>query len=134
MPYTLNFKSIHEYNSGTPGIDVPVELRSGNNQVGLVTKLDTGASFCIFQRTYGEILGLDIENGDEQEVGTANGTFITYGHEVTLSCLDLEFELKAYFAKEHFIKRNVLGRLGWLNRLRVGLIDYDGKLYLNGYD
>jgi hypothetical protein len=28
----------------------------------------------------------------------------------------------------------VRGRVGWLNQLRVGLVDYEGKLYLSRYD
>jgi hypothetical protein len=28
----------------------------------------------------------------------------------------------------------VLGRVGWLNRVRLGLIDYDGRLFLSAYD
>lgn len=47
-------------------------------------KLDTGASFCIFERAYGEILGLNIEDGERTDVSTANGTFAVFGHWVTL--------------------------------------------------
>jgi len=133
MAYTLSFESLHKYDLKESGIDVPVELRLGSNEIRLAAKLDTGASLCIFQRAYGESLGLNIESGLEQEVGTANSTFVTYGHEITLACLDLEVNLVAYFAKEHTIKRNVLGREGWLNRIRVGLIDHDGELYVNTY-
>jgi len=28
----------------------------------------------------------------------------------------------------------VVGRHGWLNRVRMGLIDYEGKLYLSRAD
>jgi hypothetical protein len=30
--------------------------------------------------------------------------------------------------------RNFLGRSGWLDRLRIGIIDYDHLLYLSTYD
>lgn len=30
--------------------------------------------------------------------------------------------------------RNVLGRQGWLNQVRLALIDYDGKLFLSHYN
>jgi hypothetical protein len=28
---------------------------------------------------------------------------------------------------------NVLGRIGWLDRVRLGLIDYDRAVYVSGY-
>jgi hypothetical protein len=40
----------------------------------------------------------------------------------------------AYFTAMHDFKRNVLGRKGWLQQMRIGIIDYDGKLYLSAYD
>jgi len=39
-----------------------------------------------------------------------------------------------YFFGDPSIRRNVLGRGGWLNRVRVGLADYDRELYLAAYD
>lgn len=39
-----------------------------------------------------------------------------------------------YFAAHEGYNRNLLGRHGWLNRVRLGLIDYEGKLYLNHAD
>jgi len=31
-------------------------------------------------------------------------------------------------------QRNVLGRRGFMEQVRLGLIDYEGKLYLSSYD
>ena len=39
-----------------------------------------------------------------------------------------------FFAKDEFISRNVLGRHGFLDRLIIGINDYDGKLYLSRYE
>lgn len=63
-----------------------------------LAKVDTGASFCIFQRDYAEELAIDVESGQHQEVHTATGHFATYGHTVALGCLDWEFETIVYFA------------------------------------
>ncbi len=38
-----------------------------------------------------------------------------------------------YFAAEEHFTRSVLGRTGWLNHVKLGLIDYEGKLLLNAY-
>jgi len=39
-----------------------------------------------------------------------------------------------YFFAEPSIRKNVLGRGGWLDRVRVGLVDHDRELYLAAYD
>ncbi len=41
------------------------------------------------------------------------------------------FELTVYFAKDYAFNRNILGRIGFLNRVLIGLNDYAGKLYLS---
>jgi hypothetical protein len=55
-----------------------------NKSVELVAKIDTGASHCLFERHYGEQLGLEIETGIAQKFSTATGTFLAYGHNLTL--------------------------------------------------
>ena len=135
MTYTLNFELLHTYDAARPGISIPVELRLGERVITLTAKLDTGASFCIFARTYAETLGIDVERGQPEWVGTAtNNRFLTYGHNVTLSTLDFEFDTMVYFAAEEGLRRNVLGRRGWLEQVRIGLIDYDGALYVSQYN
>jgi hypothetical protein len=47
---------------------------------------------------------------------------------------DYDLDIVAYFAKDEWFNRNVLGRHGWLNRIRIGLNDYDGQLYLSRAD
>lgn len=135
MTYTLNFESLHLYDAAKLGISIPVELRLSGRVVTLTAKLDTGASFCIFARTYAETLGLDVERGQPVWVSTAvGGRLLTYGHNVTLSTLDFEFDTTVYFAANEDFRRNVLGRRGWLEQVRVGLIDYNGALYISRYN
>lgn len=134
MPHKLTFSALHLYNSEEPGITLPVRLICGAGVVDLIAKLDTGATHCIFRRNYADSLDIDVETGEETKIETASGWFIAYGHEVSIIALDLEFQATAYFAKEYGITRNVLGRQGWLNRVRLGLVDYDGKLYVSHYN
>ena len=131
---TLTFKKHFLYDLRRSGITVPVKLAWGGCETELKAKVDCGSSACIFARNYGEDLGLVIENGHSQRFGTATGSFLTYGHEVTLSVLEFELVTAVYFAADHAISRSVLGRQGWLDRLRLGLIDYDGKLYRSDYN
>lgn len=45
----------------------------------LTAKVDTGSTDCIFARKHGEQLGLSIEEGERVQIGTATGSFSTYG-------------------------------------------------------
>jgi hypothetical protein len=130
----LTFRKLYLYDLAELGIAVPVLLTSGSRQTELKAKLDTGASGCIFARIYGEELGLDIEGGTPQRVSTVTGSFLTYGHPVTLSVLDIAFDTTVYFAEDAGFNRSVLGREGWLDHLRLGLVEYEGKLYLSDYN
>ena len=91
MVYDLAFEMLHLYDAGKSGITIPVLLCSGGLSVDVTTKLDTGASDCIFERFYGEELKLDIESGSRREFSAATGTFLAYGHEATLSVLGFDF-------------------------------------------
>ena len=135
MTHTLNFQTLHLYDTTASGITIPVELSAGRERVTITNaKLDTGASFCIFQREYGDMLGLDVEQGLETRIATPTSVFLAYGHEVLLNALGHEFLVTVYFASFYGFIRNVLGRHGWLNKIRLGIIDYDGKLYVSTYD
>ncbi len=79
------------------------------------------------------LFSVDIETGMRQLFGTATGAFVGYGHEVTLSLAEFEFDTIVFFPSDAEITRNVLGRFGWLDRVVLGLVDYEGKLYLSGY-
>ena len=133
MPYELNFEKLLSYDVGEPGISLLTTIKLQEQSATLTAKVDTGAGCCIFQRQVGEQLGIDIEKGMRQVLGTATGTFLTYGHEVTLSVAGFEFDTVVFFAADLEINRNVLGRFGWLDRVVLGLVDYEGKLYLSRY-
>lgn len=133
MQYSLRFSKLLEYDPGKNSITVPVALQVGSNLIRLAAKIDTGSSHCIFQRDHGENLELDIESGYPITIDTVTGSFGVFGHPVTLVMDEFEFEVMVYFAKDPAFSRNVLGRHGFLNLVRLGLIDYDGKLYLSRY-
>lgn len=133
-PYSLSFNAFHEYDPGREGITVEVLISANRQRARLHAKIDTGAQHCIFHRFHGESLGLEVEKGHPQRFHTATGQFLAYGHNVTLSVLGLEFDSMVYFAADESFPRNVLGRYGWLQQVRLGLIDYEGKLYLSSYN
>jgi hypothetical protein len=134
MAHQLSFERLINYDPGHAGITIDVTLKLFERSISFAAKVDTGASYCIFERKQGEALGLDIESGLLQPISTIMGRFITYGHEVTLRVADFEFDSMVYFAADEVIMRNVLGRHGWLDRVVLGIIDYEGKLLLSQYD
>jgi predicted aspartyl protease len=111
----------------------PSTLLYAEKDVEFDAKIDTGSTFCVFQRLHGELLGLDIESGIDISIGTATGSFRAFGHEVTLNVFGIETVSTVYFAENDYFDRNVLGRTGWLNRVKLGLIDQEGKLFLSEY-
>ena len=133
MPYRVDFEALLTYEIGEPGIGVPAVLKSSGKTVVVSAKIDTGAACCLFERRHGEELGFEIESGLRQLFGTATGAFVGYGHEVTLCVGDFEFDTFVFFPGNDAIARNVLGRFGWLDRMMLGLVDYEGKLYLSRY-
>lgn len=134
MNHSLQFEHRHHYEFGNH-ITVPVTLLSSRSRwADAIVGVDTGSTFCVFDRTYGETLGLDIESGFEQRITTATGSFHTYGHEVTMVVFGIEWQAIVYFAEADELSLNVLGRVGFLDRLKVGIVDYEQLLYLGLYD
>ncbi|MGI8467975.1 MAG: aspartyl protease family protein [Pyrinomonadaceae bacterium] len=132
--FQLNFDKFLSYDTGEIGINLNVALKLTGKNVDLIAKIDTGATHCLFERKFGEQLGLDIETGIPQKFSTATGIFLAYGHNITLITENLEFDSYVFFYADESHKPNVLGRFGWLDRIILGLVDYEGKLFLNYYE
>ncbi len=132
MTYGLNFDVEHDYSS-VEGISIPVTLHHGQDKVTFDADLDTGSTFCIFNRGHAETLGLSVESGEPTRFKTVTGSFDAYGHTLTLETLGYSFDVTVYFAAHENFTRNVLGRRGWLDQVRLGIIEYESKLYLSRY-
>jgi aspartyl protease len=132
--WQLTFSERFEY-SGFNNIVLPLKLSSDKaNQILLTAKVDTGSTLCVFQRRYGDLLNIDLETGTQQRIRTATGSFTAYGHEVTIKVGQLEWQAGVYFAEDEGFPVNVVGRVGFLDRLRLALTDYEQLLYLGAYD
>jgi hypothetical protein len=134
MGEALTLSKKHEYDTRKPGISVKAVLNSNGGEVVCDPKIDSGSENCIFERGLGSALGFEVETGAPKRFSTVTGSFLTYGHDVTLSVLGIETSATVYFAADENFTRSVLGRQGWLDRVRMGLIDYEGKLYLSDYN
>ena len=132
LTHNLNFKVEHDY-SAAEGISVLVILRHGQDRVSFDADVDTGSTFCIFNRGHAETLGLDVESGSPTRFKTVTGSFDAYGHALTLETLGYSFDVTVYFAAHESFTRNVLGRRGWLEQVRLGIVEYESKLHLSRY-
>ncbi len=132
MTHSLNFNVEHDY-STAEGISVLVTLRHGQDKVSFDADVDTGSTFCIFNRGHAETLGLNVESGNPTRFKTVTGSFDAYGHALTLETLGYSFDVMVYFAAHESFTRNVLGRRGWLDQVRLGIVEYESKLYLSRY-
>ncbi|HEY0459279.1 MAG TPA: hypothetical protein VGC97_09105 [Pyrinomonadaceae bacterium] len=61
MPELPEFDILHKYSFYKVGITVETILNSGDLRVDVEAKIDTGSTYCIFERHHGEGLNLDIE-------------------------------------------------------------------------
>jgi predicted aspartyl protease len=128
--HQIAFTTVHSYGSKREGISVPVVLKAGENSVRLAASIDTGATFCIFRNELAHALGLDPANVTLKHFRTANSSFDAFGHEVEISVLGVTTVSTVYFFADPSINKNVLGRVGWLDRVRLGLVDHDTTMYL----
>ena len=133
MP-SLEFQHAYRYDSVQTGINVPVSITASGLTVRFIARVDTGASACLFERALGEKLAFDIESGEPQSFGTAIGRVRAFGHTVSIETLGLRFESVVYFFEDTAIQRNLLGRAGWLDRVRLGIVDHDSLLLVASYD
>ncbi|MFN7949753.1 MAG: hypothetical protein U0Z53_30650 [Blastocatellia bacterium] len=131
--WILPFQQQVDYSSFDE-ITVPIRLFSATSFVRINAKLDTGSKFCVFQPGQADWLGLDLFSGIYERIRTAAGSFPAYGHEVTLAVGDLEWQTTVYFAEPEDFPINVVGRVGFLDHLRIGLVDYEQQLYLSPYE
>jgi hypothetical protein len=61
------------------------------------------------------------------------GSFTAYGYEVNIAVSDIEWHAVVYFAEDENFPVNVVGRIGFLDRLKIALVDYEQVLYLSSY-
>ena len=131
MAFQVDFEKKGVYKSLETGITVDATLRYGNLETICSAKIDTGAQTCLFERGVADFLEIDVESGYREKFITLAGGLVAYAHQVELETLGLSFQSYVYFAESYAVKRNLLGRQGWLQLVKLGLIDYDSEIYLS---
>lgn len=133
MAEYLSFADVYLYPDDESGITLPVVLHHGGLNYITSAKVDPGSEVCLFSREIGEDLGLAVEDGIPICLDSLGGTLEAFGHEVLLQTCDWAFTSFVYFSR-YPVRRNLLGRQGWLRQLRIAIVDYENLLYLSRYD
>jgi hypothetical protein len=133
IPFAFDVQ--HRYDESAAGILVPIALvRDGDHAVELKARLDTGASDCLFDVQYAGLLGIeDVQSGMERTFRTVVGPFRAFGHELTVLTLGFQWSAMVFFYQSGNPANAFLGRRGWLDRVRLGIIHYEQSLYLDQY-
>jgi hypothetical protein len=126
---SLDFDADLEYEEAAAGILVPVRLIHGDRSVELTARLDTGAADCLFDRFYAEMLGLP-DSGVARNYRTVTGSFPAFGHEITIETLGLQWAALVFFHAMGNPAHAFLGRRGWLDRVRLGIVHDRRRLFL----
>jgi hypothetical protein len=129
---SLEFDAGLNYEETPAGILIPVRLSYGNRSVELKARLDTGAADSIFDASYADILGL-ADSGIQREYRTVVGSFNAHGHEVTIETLGMEWTAMVFFYAMGNPSHAFVGRRGWLDRVRLGIVHYEQRLLLGQY-
>jgi hypothetical protein len=134
MNFPLTFRDHRKYHTRDGKPSVQAILSFGPNRVECVAYIDTGATVCLFQRELADDLEIDVESGTLIRLSTLTGSLLAYGHELTLQTGELAFQTTVYFAKEYGLQRNLLGKFGWLQLIRFGIVDYDEEVFFSHYN
>lgn len=135
MSWEFSFATRLHMTETSSGFYVPAMFSVADREVRVDGYFDVGAAYCVIPREAGEKLGLDIETGEASALRTGTGLMPGYLHYTVLSVGDLIFEdVPTFVAKYPDFDRCLLGRAGWLQKVRLNLVTYDGAIYLNLYD
>lgn len=131
MSHQIDFAVKHIYDSREIGVTPETTLRRGYAFVVCDAKVDTGSEYCLFGREYAEQLGIEVETGFKQNLSTLTSGLSAYGHSVEIEILELKLDTFVYFAADYSLPRNLLGRQGWLQLIKLGLDDYTSEIYIS---
>ncbi len=108
---------------------IPIKVKHNARSIGYEVLIDSGADLCIFDAEIGEILGIDIKNGRQSEVGGVAGqTAEIFVHTVTIEIgghtkvIDVGFLPRVAEGNNY----GVVGQYGFFDQFVVQF-DYDKK-------
>ena len=111
---------------------IQVSLRHKNNVVDLRALIDSGAADCMFHRSIGEALGIDIKSGRLKDyTGIARQSVAGYVHEIGLRVQGMSewVKIEAAFIDAQVVP--LLGEGGFFDSFQVVFERYRGRFEVN---
>ncbi len=99
---------------------VPLKIKGKEGWIEFKAFVDTGASYCLFHADEAEVLGIELENGEKDEMIVGDGNALTvYIHTLTLSIAGKEFSARVGFSKGIGVNMDIIGRKDLFNHFVV---------------
>ncbi|PYS24027.1 MAG: hypothetical protein DMF72_06865 [Acidobacteria bacterium] len=111
---------------------IQVTLRDGNRAIDLWALIDSGAADCLFPRSIGEALGIDIESGRfKNYTGIARQSVVGYVHKIELRVQGMSewVKIEAAFIDAQVIP--LLGEGGFFDSFQIVFERYRGRFEVN---
>lgn len=122
----FNYKKIADFYR--PVIRIEVSLGKGKDGVPCEALVDSGADWCFLKAEIGELLGLDIESGEEIEYQGISGEKAKgYVHKVWISVQNHSILIPVIFTRAIPTgAHQVVGQIGFFQNFKVNF-DYQKK-------
>lgn len=106
---------------------IPIQLIKGQDRVKCFAMIDSGADYCVFHASIGEVIGLTIESGKLDHFGGISGQkqLTAYFHDIRIETGGHEFDCWAGFSRDiEALPCGILGQVGFFSLFDVRF-DYD---------
>ena len=90
---------------------ISLKLKGRDGWVEFKAYIDTGASYSLFHADEADVLGIELEQGNKEEMIVGDGNALTvYIHKIPISLAGKEFPAQIGFSKGIGVNMNILGR------------------------
>lgn len=124
MP-TIDFPVVRRYLGTPPDAEPKVAVKLSridrpDRHVRTLALVDSGADHCLFQREFGERLGLELDDLPLASGQTAGGPIQIPVCRLQVEILGQVFECRVGFVEGEKLPNNLLGRQGVFDQIQVG--------------
>lgn len=104
---------------------IPIKILNNDKSVSYAALIDSGADFCIFDGEVGEIIGLDVKNGEKIEFGGIQQLkgATAYIHNIKIEIGGWNYDIKASFSYD--IAKHGYGILGQRGFFDIFIVKFD---------
>lgn len=113
---------------------IPVTIKANDKKQRFLMLVDSGADNCIFDRDVANILGINIENGEQIKTGGIGGSAsVYYFDNIYINVGGTEIKTRCGFIDGNLVDgkiAGVLGRQGFFEHFKVCINERKGEIEL----